>query len=136
MSDSEQSQPEQPHVRNTATDPMQSNAHWGTRALIELMYSQRLPNQNPSDLALDIDLLYRLQPKSFVVVLREQGCDVALPNVAWSQGVCQVWGHEGDARVFQVEITHRDGGSRDFTIQRTSIETALVWLCRQEQTND
>jgi len=43
-----------------------------------------------------------------------------------------VWGHEGGARIFQEEIVVNEIGSRQFTVQRTSIEAALQWLCSKE----
>lgn len=46
---------------------LNSFAHCGTKALIRLMHRERLPNAYVEDVAIDIDMLYRKQPKGFIV---------------------------------------------------------------------
>jgi hypothetical protein len=115
----------------TDTAILTSNAHWGTRALVNLMHRERLPNSYVEDLAMDIDLLYREQPACFIVVLRENGCDVGLPNLQWSQERVAHLGKEGGARVFTVELKG-EKNERDFMIERRGIGAAMEWLRRQE----
>lgn len=115
----------------SAHEILTSNAHWGARALVNLMHRERLPNSYVEDVAMDIDLLYREQPAYFIVVLRENGCDVGLPCIQWTQERVRHQGKEGGARVFTVELTVHDG-VRDFAIERRGIEAAMEWLRRKE----
>jgi len=122
---------EQSNTTN-AWDALNSNAHWGTRALINLMHLQRLPNSYTDDVAIDVDLLYRQQPRFFVVVLRENGCDIGVPHLTWTQERIRFCGRDGDARIFTVEVHTDEQKCRSFKIDRTSIEAAMEWLRRKE----
>ncbi len=118
--------------RTNTLDALNSNAHWGTRALIHLMHEQRLPNHYTDDVAIDVDMLYREQPRFFVVVLRENGCDMGVPLLEWTYERIRFWGNEGDARVFTVEVKTDEQECRSFKIERISIGAALEWLRRKE----
>lgn len=114
-----------------ALDSLNSNAHWGTQALIHLMHEQRLPNKYTNDVAIDIDLLYREQPRFFVVVLRENGCDTGVPHLEWTHERVRFWGNEGGARIFTVEVQTDEQKCRSFKIERKSVEAAMEWLKRK-----
>lgn len=119
---------EDPHNNEPVLD---SYAHCGTKALIQLMHRERLPNAYVDDVAIDIDLLYRKQPRCFVVVLRENGSDIGLPNLKWSQERVEHMGKQSSARVFTVAVTET-AEARSFTIERRTINGAMDWLRRQE----
>lgn len=123
---------EQSNTTN-AWDTLNSNAHWGTRALIHLMHEQRLPNSYTDDVAIDVDLLYRQQPRFFVVVLRENGCDVAVPHLQWTHERVRFWGRDGDARIFTVEVYTDEWQCRSYKIERTSIEAAMERLLAETE---
>lgn len=111
-----------------AFEILNSNAHWGTRALIQLMHNERLPIRYTDDVAIDIDLLYRVQPRCFVVVLRECGCDIGVPYLESTHERVRFWGKEDGARIFTVEV-YRDVC---YKTERKGISAAMEWLRRKE----
>jgi len=81
--------------------------------------------------AIDIDSLYRKQPQAFVVCLRENGCDIAVPCFEMGKERVQFFSERSDARVFTVEITD-ENGVRNYKMERSGIEAAMAWLERKE----